>query len=131
MMTMCPPQHGHSRQEGVWLGWYIGECRRRDPEQLADVVELGPAAGAGEHAVMADAVKALWADVEQEAADELVPAEGHDLLLAGACTAVIPAAEGDADLVEARETAVRDSGPVHVARQIGQHRVGAGEGGLA
>lgn len=43
-----------------------------DPEQPADVVERGLAAGIGEQAIVADAVEARGQDMEQEAADVLV-----------------------------------------------------------
>ena len=86
----------------AWAWWPdIGRVSSggwRDAKQLADVVETGLAGGAGEQAVMVDAVEPLgrssprfrrceaslerlWReDVEQEAADELVGGEGHDLL---------------------------------------------------
>ena len=76
--------------------------RRRDGEQLAGEREAGLAGGAGEQAVVADAVEAARQDVEQEAADELVGGERHDLLPLGAVAAIILVAEGDAGLVEAR-----------------------------
>ncbi len=45
---------------------------------------------------MADAVEAARQDVEQEAADELVGGERHDLLAVGAVAAIVLVAEGDA-----------------------------------
>ena len=63
--------------------------------------------------------------VEQEAADELVSGEGHDLLAVGAALAIILVAEGDPGIVEAEEAAVRYGDPVGVSRQIGEHRLGA------
>ena len=45
--------------------------------------------------------KPLRQDVEQEAADELVGGERHDLLPVGAGAAIVLVAEGDAGLVEA------------------------------
>ena len=56
----------------VRLVRHLGRGGRCDAEQLTDVVETGLAGGAGEQAVVADAVEALGQDVEQEAADELV-----------------------------------------------------------
>ncbi len=47
----------------------------------------------GEEAVVADAMEAVRQGVQQEAADELVGGEGHDLRLA--VVAIILPAEGD------------------------------------
>jgi hypothetical protein len=76
---------------------------------------------------MADAVKAAWQDVEQEAADELVRRECDDALPLGTIAAVVLVAEGDAGLVERNQTPVRDGDPVGIAREIGEHGLGAGE----
>jgi hypothetical protein len=54
--------------------------RLRDGEQLADAGKAGLARRTGEQAVMANAVEPGRQDVKQEAADELVDAERHDLL---------------------------------------------------
>lgn len=66
------------------------------------------AGSAGKQAVVADAVEALWQDVEQEATDELLGDQRHHLLAVSAIPAVILITEGDAGLVEAKEPAVRD-----------------------
>ena len=65
--------------------------------------------------------------MEQEAADELVGGEGHDLLAVGTAAAIVLVAERDAAFVEAEEPAVRDGDAVGVARQVGEHRLGTGE----
>src|ERR1700738_3707784 len=46
-----------------------------------------------EQSVMADAVKTCWQDMDEEAADELVGREPHDLLPRVATDAVIPVLE--------------------------------------
>ena len=102
MTTMCPPQHGHGGRTVVGFVRRVGGGGWRDPEQPAGVFEMAVAGGAGEQAVVADAVEALRQDVEQEAADELVGGERHDLLPVGAGAAIVLVAEGDAGLVEAR-----------------------------
>src|SRR3546814_1697242 len=86
---------------------------------------LGP--GAGEQAIVADAVESARQGVEQEAAEELVSRKRHDLLPSGAGLAVVLVPEGDALLIEAEEAAVRYRDPGGVARQIGQHGRGPGE----
>ena len=79
---------------------------------------------------MADTVEALGQDVKQEAADELVGLERHDLLTLRAAAAIILVAKGDAGLVEREQPPVRDGDAVGVAREIGEHRFRAGEGRL-
>src|SRR5215204_1533900 len=69
--------------------------RRRDGQEMAGEREAGLAGGAGEQAVVADVVEALGQDVEQEAADELVGGERHDLLPLGLAAAIVLVAEGD------------------------------------
>ena len=78
--------------------------------------EAGPASGAGKQAVVSDAMEAARQDVQQEAADELVGDERHELLPVGATAAAVCVAEGDAALVEADEAAVRGRHPVRVFR---------------
>ncbi len=72
-------------------------------------------------------MEAARQDMDQEAANELVGRNRHDLLPVGADAAVVLVAEGDAALVECDQAAVRDSDAVSVARQVGEHRLGAGE----
>src|SRR3546814_6304956 len=98
---------------------------RRDIEQTSRAFEMILAACAGEEAIVADAVVSARQGVEEEAADELVGGEGHDLLPSGAGLAIILVAEGDPGIVEAEEAAVRYGDPVGVSRQIGEHRLGA------
>src|SRR5215469_11163511 len=81
------------------------------------------AAGAGEEAVMADAVEALRQNMEQEAADEFVRTERHDALAVGAIAAIVLVAERDTGLVERHEPMVRDGDAVGVSGQIGEHRL--------
>jgi len=51
--------------------------RHRGSDQLPGVYDIGLTTGARQQPVVADAVKSLWQNVEQEAPDELVGAEGH------------------------------------------------------
>lgn len=66
----------------------IGARWRSDVQEFAGKREAGLAGGAGEQAVVADAVEAARQDMEQEAANELVGAKRHDLLAIGAVAAV-------------------------------------------
>jgi hypothetical protein len=66
------------------LGRFDRIGRRRHGEQFTRVFEAGLASGAGEQAVVADAMEAARQHVEQETANELVRRERHDLLSIGA-----------------------------------------------
>ena len=79
---------------------------------------------------MPDAVEAAWQDVDQEAADELVGGQRHDLLAFGAIAAVVFVSERHAALVKGDEPPVRDGDAVRVAREIGQHCLRSGKGRL-
>ncbi len=68
--------------------------------------------------------------MQQEAPDELVGRERHRAKPLPAVAAVVLVAEGHAALVEAEQAAVRDGDAVGVAGEIGEHRLGSGEGRL-
>lgn len=70
---------------------------------------------------MPDAVEAARQDMEQEAADELIDRERHDLLSVADVAVEVLVAEGAASLVEGDPAAVRDGDPVGVAGQVGEH----------
>ena len=95
-MIMAPPQHRAAiepvRRDGV-VDRFGGRFRRRNVEQPPAERQLVGAVAVGEEAVVADAVKAVRQGVQQEAADELVGVERHDLRLA--VVAIILPAEGD------------------------------------
>jgi hypothetical protein len=88
------------------------------------------AIGAGEQTIVADAVETLGEDVAEEAADELADVERHGRVAAGSVDPIVLDLECDASLVERDQAAVRDGDTVGVARQIGEHGLGAGEGAL-
>jgi hypothetical protein len=75
-------------------------------------------------------VEAFGQDVDEEAADELTGGKRHSLVSRAAVGAVILVPEGDAIFVERDQPAVGDGDAVGVARQIGEHRLGAAERGL-
>jgi hypothetical protein len=79
---------------------------------------------------MANAMEPLGQHVEQKTPDELACIKRHHLVAFGAVAAIVLVAEGDAPLVEADQPRVGDGDAVGLARQIGQHRLGACEGGL-
>jgi hypothetical protein len=79
---------------------------------------------------MPDAVEAVGQDVDQEPADELVGAEPHDPLPVAGLDPVVLPAERDRVGVGADQAAIGDGDAVGVAAEIGEHGLGAAEGGL-
>ncbi len=77
---------------------------------------------------MPDTNQALGQDMDQEAPQELVCGESHDLLLAAA--SVVFPAEGNALSVEADEAMVGDGDAVRVAGEIVENMLGSAEGWL-
>src|ERR1019366_8940101 len=102
----------------------------RHGQQLTDPCDIVGAGAMSEQAVVADAMEAARQHVDEEAADELVGGERHDLLPLTTFGAVVLPLEGDAVAVERDEAAVGDGNAVGVARQISQHRLGSTERSL-
>ena len=96
-------------------------------EQLTRTCDVVGARAFGEQAVVADAVEAFWQHVDEEAADELVRAERYAFVSIAALDAIVLPLEGDILLIEGDQAAVGDGNAVGIARQIGQHRLGATE----
>jgi hypothetical protein len=82
----------------------------------------------GEEAEVADAVEAVGHGVLQEAADELVSGERHQLGFA-VLPIVLPS-EADLAVVEPEQTAVGDGDTVGIAGEIAEHLLRPGERGL-
>src|ERR1051325_4553160 len=74
--------------------------RRRRREQLAHSRKVVGAGGAGEQAVVADALEAVGQHVDEEAADELVYCERHALVAIATLGPIVLSLEGDAVAVE-------------------------------
>jgi len=104
-----------------WVGY------AEEPAGQCNVV--GPV-GVGEQAVVTDAMKPAGQDVDQEAADELVGVERHQLVVSIDLGPVILPLEGHALAVEGDEPAVGNGDPVGVARHVGEHSIGSAEGAL-
>src|SRR5229473_1222106 len=100
-----------------WVGWVWAEVAAR------------PAAG--EQAVMADAVEAGGQHVDEEAADELVGVECHELEALAPFDAIVLPLEGDALFIERDQAAVGDGDAMGVARQIAQYFCGSPERAFA
>lgn len=70
---------------------------------------------------MADAVKAVRKNVREEPTDKLVGGKRHDIRAFGSMATITLVTQCDAGLVKRDEPPVRDSNPVDIARQIGEH----------
>src|SRR5262244_4600329 len=98
-----------------------------DGEQLAGARYVLDPLAAGEQAVVADAVKAVWQDVNEETADELVGGKRHLLVSIAAFDPIVLPLEGDAVAVHRDQAAVGDGEAMGEARQVGQHGFGPAE----
>src|SRR5437879_6252709 len=108
-----------------------GRGRRRrlgDSQQTAAMGQVGGAPAVGEIAVVADAMEAVRQNVEQEAADELVGAKGHHLLLV--VVAIILPAEADPALGKTDKAAVGDGNAMGIAGEIIEHLLRSAERAL-
>ena len=114
------------RRRRLGLACVLG-CKWGQVQELAHGLHRFGAIGAGEQAVVADAVETLGEDVAEEAADELADVERHGRVAAGSLDPIVLDLERDASLVECDQAAVRDGDTVGIARQIGEHCLGAGE----
>ena len=91
MTIMCPPQQGHglasaSEAAAVVTGSSLIRSGMRAASSRGEVLLSG---GAGEQAVVADAMEALGQDMQQEAANELAGRERHCGVAAWALDPVI------------------------------------------
>lgn len=93
------------RGGGGDLGTRFDVVLLRSGQQPSAQVEPGGTMTVGEKAIMADAMEAVWQRVQEEATDELISIERHDLR--PAVMAIIPPAERDAIVVQiSRELAM-------------------------
>jgi hypothetical protein len=105
-----------------------GRFRAQHVEEPTTERKLGGAVAVGEEAVVADAMKAVRQGVQQEAADELVGRQCHDLR--AAVVTVIPPTEGDLIVGHADQACVGYGDAMGIAAEIGQHLLGVAEGWL-
>src|SRR6516164_160365 len=85
---------------------------------------VGPV-GIGEEPVVTDAMKSVGQDMDQEAADELVGVERHQLIASVALGPVILPFESDAREGEGDDPGVDNSSTVCVAGKVGEGGAGA------
>ena len=103
-------------------------CRHvKQPARSRDVFR---APAIGEEAVVSNAVETVGQEVDQNAADELVDVECHQLVAVVGLGPVILPFERHACAVEGDEPAVGNSDAMSVARQVGEHSAGPAKGPL-
>jgi hypothetical protein len=78
---------------------------------------------------VANANQPLGQNVDEEASQELIRGNGHDLLLAS--VGIVSPAERDAIVFEGYESMVGDGDAVGIAGEVVENMFGATEGGLA
>src|ERR1700722_15555359 len=84
-MIIRPPQHGQRRAGATSSASRPASARERwggalrCGERLADALDVARTTGAGEQAVVADAMEAVWQHVQEKATDELGGVERHGL----------------------------------------------------
>ena len=85
----------------------------------------------GEQSIVTDAVKATGQDMQEKAPDELVRGQCHGLVAITFFGAIVLPLEGNTALITGDQTAVGDRHTMGVARQIGEHGCGPGEGAFS
>jgi len=96
----------------------IARCQRGVEELLA-AGQLSRAAAVAEQSEVADALEAVGYDVQQEAPDELVRVEGHNLM--AVVVAVVFPAKGDGAVSDLGQAGVGDNDMVDVVAEIVEH----------
>jgi hypothetical protein len=99
-----------------WIGY---------AEELTGQCDIAGPVGVGKQTVVTDAVEAVGQDVDQEAADELIGVERHELVASVALGSVILPFEGYALAVEGDEPTIGNSNPVRVAGKVGEDSGGS------
>ena len=95
------------------IGLKAEGLRGQQPASQGDIVG---AVAIGEQAVMPDMVESFGEDVDQEAPNELMDRQAHDLVAISTFGSIVLPGEGDGPVVDADQPAVGD----------GEHGIGAG-----
>ena len=131
-MLWCFGRFGVSACRKVGVGGLDGFNRdERHCKQGTDARDVLGADWAGKEAVVTDAMEALWQDMHQEAAGELVRIEGHHSISLVTFDAIVLPLEGDALVIERDQAAIGDGDAMGVAREVAQDFLGAPEWAFA
>ena len=109
-------------------GWLGRIDAGRGAEQSAATFERSTASAVGEESEVSDTHQTAGQNVQQEAAQELMCGNGHELLLAA--VGMVSPAEGDAIALKGHEAMVGDGDAVGIASQVVENMFGAAEGRL-
>ena len=75
----------------------------------------------GEQAVMANAVEAIWQNMQQEPAHEVISRYSHGLAGIVAIASIVLPFEGDPTIFKFKKTAIGDGHPVRITGEIGEN----------
>ncbi len=114
--TAVAAHEGRLRVADRVIRFVLGDDGSIDVKQLTQAIQVEGSLAVGDEAVVADAMKSPWQDVQQEAAHELVGRQCHGLVPRAPRQPIVLPAEGHAMLVVGDETAVGDGNAVGVAR---------------
>jgi uncharacterized iron-regulated protein len=106
-------KHGAGAGRTPRTGWFGRIGAGRHAEQRAAAFERSTPSAVGEESEMANANQAAGQNMQQEATQELMGRNGHDLLLAA--MGIVSPAEGDAIILEGHEAIVGYGNAVGIA----------------
>ena len=108
--------------------WIVRDrVRLRNVQQRARFSDVVSAAAVGQEPVVADAMEAFRQDVHQEAADELVCRECHELVPLGTLDPVVLVFERDAHRVSCDQAVIGDCDAMCVACEVRENGFGSAE----
>jgi hypothetical protein len=122
-------EHGTGANRTAQLGSDVRtSCATFYAKQSTAACEQTAPPAVGKKAEVADAYQALGQNVDQEAAEELLCGDRHDLLLAAVC--IVFPAKRDSIILERHQSMVGDGDAVRIASEIVQNMLGTAEGWL-
>ena len=136
MTIIRPPQHGHgcgSTRGSSIAALGVSGCFGRDgtASSWRACAMFSARLPLAEQPIVSDAMEALRQHVDQEAPDELVGGQRHDLVAGWPFDPVVLVFEGDAIVVGDEQPTIGDGDAMGVARQVAQHCLGPANGFFA
>ena len=110
------------------IGSFVLTVLNTDTKQLPQSRQVFGARRIGEQTVMANAMESQGQDMDEEAADELMCRQGHELVAGLSLGPVVLPFKGDAIVITGDKAAIGDGDTVGVSTEIGEHGLGSGEG---
>ena len=101
---------------------WLGDCH---PKKLAAAGELPRTMAIAEQAVIANAMKPLGQDMQEEAADELIGGEGHVFL--PIVVAIVPPGEAHPAVLDVVQAIVRDGDAMGISPDVFEDLLRSGE----